>query len=89
MGLICSVCEGRGTVEPHSVKLTNRFLPYFSMVFVLVLLGFLAWVIYRDDNYYFQGVLGFVSTMIGSITAYYFGGKVNSSTEQRSNRSDA
>jgi len=89
MGLICSVCEGRGTVEPHSVKLTNRFLPYFSMVFVLILLGFLAWVIYRDDKDYFQGVLGFVSTMIGSITAYYFGGKINSSTEQRSNRSDA
>ena len=59
------------------------------MVFVLILLGFLAWVIYKGDKEYFQGVLGFVSTMIGSITAYYFGGKVNGSAEKSSSNGDA
>jgi hypothetical protein len=56
-------------VESHSLKLQNRFLPYFSMAFVLVLLGFLAWTIQLNKNDYFDKVLGFVSAMIGSITA--------------------
>jgi uncharacterized iron-regulated membrane protein len=89
MGLICSVCEGRGTVEPHSVKLNNRFLPYFSMFFVLLLLVFLAIVIFWGNKEYFQGVLGFVSAMTGSITAYYFGGRANGSTEQKASSGDA
>lgn len=74
-GLVCSVCGGRGTVEPHSLKLQNRFLPYFSMGFMVVLLAFLALAMYADEDKYFDKVLGFVSAMVGSITAYYFGGK--------------
>lgn len=74
MGLPCLICEGRGSVEPFSLKLHNRFLPFFAMIFVMFLLLFVAGVCFFADEM-FDKVIGFAGTLIGSITAYYFGGK--------------
>jgi hypothetical protein len=74
MGLPCSICEGRGSVEPLSLMLHNSFLPFFAMGFVTLLLIFLGLVcFFRPDS--FDKVIGFAATLIGSITAYYFGAK--------------
>jgi hypothetical protein len=79
-GLVCSVCDGRGGVEPFSLKLQNRFLPYFAMGFVSILLLFLIYALHLGIPQ-FDKVVGFAGTLIGSITGYYFGGKhIESST---------
>ena len=79
-GLVCSVCGGGGSVEPFSLKLQNRFLPFFAMGFVLLLLIFLGICLFYA-NASFDKVIGFAGTLIGSITGYYFGGKqIESST---------
>ena len=74
MGLPCLICEGRGSVEPFSLKLHNRFLPFFAMGFVTLLLILVGLVVFFADKS-FEKVIGFAGTLIGSITAYYFGGK--------------
>jgi hypothetical protein len=68
------VCDGRGSVEPFSLKLQNRFLPFFAMGFVFLLLVFLAGALFKDMEH-FDKIIGFAGTLIGSITGYYFGGK--------------
>ena len=73
-GLVCSVCDGRGSVEPFTLKLQNRFVPLFSAVFVLLLLLIIA-IAYFTDRKDLDKILGFAGTLIGSITGYYFGGK--------------
>jgi hypothetical protein len=65
---------GRGSVEPFSLKLQNRFLPFFAMGFVFLLLVFLAVALYLGTAN-FDKIIGFAGTLIGSITGYYFGGK--------------
>jgi hypothetical protein len=72
--LPCFVCGGRGTVEPFSLKLQNRFLPFFAMGFVFLLLALVACA-YFWGSASFDKIIGFAGTLIGSITGYYFGGK--------------
>jgi hypothetical protein len=73
-GIRCRVCDGIGTTEPFSLKLQNTFLPFFAMGFVFLLLGVIAFAyFFKTPN--FEAILGFASTLIGSITAYYFGSK--------------
>jgi hypothetical protein len=74
MGLPCCICEGRGSVEPFSLKLYNRFLPFFAMGFVAILL-IIVCVSVWSSGHKFDKVIGFAGTLIGSITGYYFGGK--------------
>lgn len=65
-GLVCSVCSGAGSVEPFSLKLQNRFLPYFAMAFVFVLLAVVAGVLFwKRENV--EKVIGFAGTLIGSV----------------------
>lgn len=73
-GLVCSVCKGAGSVDPFSLKLQNRFLPFFAMGFVVLLLIFLAVSLFVGQAN-FEKIIGFAGTLIGSITGYYFGGK--------------
>jgi hypothetical protein len=83
-GLVCSVCEGRGSVEPFTLKLQNRFLPFFAMGFVVLLLAFIAIAYFSNNGKGFETILGFAGTLIGSITGYYFGGKqIDVSTESK------
>ncbi len=73
VGLVCSVCQGTGTTEPKTLKFLNRFLPIFSASFVLVLVVLLIIFAFAAEKY-FPSVLAFVSTAVGSVTGYYFGG---------------
>lgn len=74
MGLFCRVCEGRGVLENHTLKLQNRFVPYFAGFVVLVLIAFLVCAYFiptaRKDG--LTVVLGFVGPIIGTITGFYF-----------------
>lgn len=72
--VLCSVCWGKGVAEPLSAKWENRFTPILAISFVvlafLVIFVFGLWSINQFDK-----VLVFASTLIGSITGYYFGGE--------------
>ena len=72
-GLVCSVCHGRGLVEPFSLQLQNRFVPCFAGALVTAL--FVVLVVTLKDVNQFDKVIGFAGTMIGTIVGYYFGGR--------------
>lgn len=74
-GLICSVCHGRGSVEPFSLQLQNRFVPFFAGALVTALFGVVVVTLFVEGGQHFDKVIGFAGTMIGTITGYYFGGK--------------
>jgi hypothetical protein len=88
-GLPCGICEGKGSVEPLSLKIHNRFLPVFAMCFVSALLVLIAGVLIWSPSS-FEKVIGFAGTLIGSITAYYFGGKpvISSATAPKKDQPD-
>ncbi|HYO63546.1 MAG TPA: hypothetical protein VER08_07815 [Pyrinomonadaceae bacterium] len=71
-GLVCSVCKGRGSVEPTSLKIQNRFIPFVTLAFLLAAI----YLIYHfEQSTHFDKVLVLASTIIGGITGYYFGGE--------------
>jgi hypothetical protein len=72
-GVVCSVCKGRGTDEPFSLKLQNRFLPFFAVGFLFLLLGFVIAAYFWSTGY--KDVVAFAGPVIGSIVAFYFGAK--------------
>jgi hypothetical protein len=73
-GLRCSVCGGIGQDEPTTFKWHNRFLPILTGAFVagavilILVFGLL-------QHPHFDKVLVFTSTLVGSITGYYYGGE--------------
>lgn len=74
MGMPCSVCKGRSTIEPTSLKIQNRLVPSLAVLFVLVAF-YLIYFFHQTEH--FDKVLVFAGTLIGSITGYYFGGEKN------------
>jgi hypothetical protein len=75
-GLVCSVCFGRGLAETASSQWDYRFPGSLAILFILVAFGVL---LYFHDSVHFDKVLVFVSTLVGSVTGYYFGGERNRS----------
>jgi hypothetical protein len=75
-GMVCSVCEGTGYnyIEPLTERLHNRTAPLLAIMIVYVAL-FMVWIMAALKSQYFSEILAFSSTLIGSITGYYFGGK--------------
>ena len=74
IGLVCSVCHGKGLAELSSGRWHYRYPALLALV--VVLLGFLILFFFGWRHYeHFDKLLVFVSTLIGSITGYYFGGK--------------
>jgi hypothetical protein len=73
VGLVCSVCLGKGIVEPYALKIERRF-PFFLAI-GLVSLGFLVLFLSKKVGLDPDKVLPFVGTLLGSITGYYFGGE--------------
>lgn len=71
-GLVCSVCGGIGTAEPFTDKLHSRVVPALALLIVYVAL-YLIFMFGSKEN--FNEILAFASTLIGSVTGYYFGGK--------------
>jgi hypothetical protein len=81
MGMVCSVCWGKGLTEPSQSKWEYRFPAALAIVFVALGFGTLLTVflvpLFRPgaDTQHFDKVLVFVSTPVGSVTGYYFGGQ--------------
>src|SRR5689334_19821418 len=74
-GLVCSVCWGRGVTEVASEKWNYRYPAILSGIFVVLAFGtLLISGLNNQFNEYFDKVIVFVSTLIGSITGYYFAG---------------
>jgi hypothetical protein len=82
-GLVCSICWGKGIAEVSSAKWTYRYPAFLASGFIL--LAFILLFIYglRENKEHFDKVLVFVSTAIGSITGYYFGGERARATSQK------
>jgi hypothetical protein len=75
-GLVCSVCWGKGVTEPTSSKWLNRFTPVLAGGFVLFAFALLFFFGFLNrGSVDFDKILVFASTLIGSITGYYFGGE--------------
>lgn len=88
--VLCSVCWGKGVAEPLSSKWENRFTPILATAFVL--LAFMTIFVFGVwASSQFEKVLVFASTLIGSVTGYYFGGERKSRSlppiSQRVNKS--
>ena len=73
-GLVCSVCWGKGIAEPSSSKWVYRFPAILAIIFVVLAFFLLVLFGWREYNH-FDKLLVFVSTLVGSITGYYFGGE--------------
>lgn len=70
-GLLCGSCGGIGLAEPLTERINKRTKPLLAMSIVFVVLVIVAvCLVVRSD--YFSEVLVFASTLIGSITGYYF-----------------
>lgn len=78
-GLVCSVCWGKGITELSQSKWEYRFPATLAIVFVTLGFGTLLTVFLLppsgNDHDHFDKVLVFVSTLVGSVTGYYFGGQ--------------
>jgi hypothetical protein len=71
-GIVCSVCWGKGIAEPSNQKWQYRFPAMLALLIILVALFLLIWY---DRKPEFDRIIVFVSTLVGSVTGYYFGGE--------------
>jgi uncharacterized membrane protein len=76
-GLVCSVCSGRGLAETASSQWDYRFPVILAILFIVIAFGLLY---YFQNSPHFDTILVFVSTLVGSVTGYYFGGERRRST---------
>jgi hypothetical protein len=85
-GLVCSVCFGRGLAETASSKWDYRFPGILAILFISVAFGLLY---YFSNSAHFDTILVFISTLVGSVTGYYFGGERSRSTVRLSKSGSA
>lgn len=71
VGLLCGSCGGIGLAEPVTERLNKRTKPLLAMGIVFFML-ILIFVFAFTKNEYFNQILAFAGTLIGSITGYYF-----------------
>lgn len=71
-GIVCSVCWGKGLAEPSNQKWQYRFP---AMLALLILVAAIVLLLWFDAKEGFDKILVFVSTLVGSVTGYYFGGE--------------
>lgn len=71
VGLVCKQCEGSGVFDPASRRLHNNIKPVLGLVIVFISL-FMVHDLADKGNQYFEQVLPFVSTLVGTVVAYYF-----------------
>lgn len=84
-GYICKVCDGSGDHNIRTKRFHEWLVPYLALFIVLGCFGLII-EFKGSDN--FAEVLAFSTTLIGSITGYYFRGVI-SSTNKLSKRDDA
>lgn len=73
-GLVCSVCWGKGLAELSSSKWDYRYPAILAITIVLLAFSMLFYFGHRGYEH-FDKLLVFVSTLIGSITGYYYAGE--------------
>jgi hypothetical protein len=73
-GLVCGVCGGLGQVEPRTERITKR-TPSVIALYIMAAAFFLIFITVFLGSKHFNEILAFSSTLIGTITAYYFSGK--------------
>jgi len=71
-GLVCSVCSGRGRIEQKGGRLSRYTLTGLTAA-IFVFSGILIFKFAGEEQ--FPEILTFVSTLMGSVTGYYFGQK--------------
>ncbi|MEJ1342475.1 MAG: molecular chaperone DnaJ [Candidatus Sedimenticola sp. (ex Thyasira tokunagai)] len=71
-GLACGTCGGLGQAEPVTERINKRTKPILAMSIVFIVLICLI-VLAVFENPHFTEFLAFSGTLIGSITAFYFG----------------
>jgi hypothetical protein len=80
-GMVCSVCFGRGLAETASSQWDYRFPGLLAVLFIAAAFGLLFYFEVTQSAH-FDKVLVFVSTLVGSVTGYYFGGERRRRTVQ-------
>jgi uncharacterized membrane protein len=74
LGLVCSMCWGKGVAEISSSKWSYRYPAFLASAIVILAFALLfVFGIWKTEH--FDKTLVFVSTLIGSVTGYYFGGE--------------
>lgn len=73
MGLVCSVCKGEGQVQPFA----NRAKTLAGPIIALYVMATAIVTIIFGQEKHFPETLAFLSTLTGSIVAYYFATKKN------------
>jgi drug/metabolite transporter (DMT)-like permease len=79
-GIVCSVCWGKGVAEPSNQKWQYRFPAMLALLILVVAVFLLLWFSGKDQKEAFDRILVFVSTLVGSVTGYYFGGERKGAT---------
>ncbi|RRV03629.1 molecular chaperone DnaJ [Stutzerimonas xanthomarina] len=73
-GLSCGTCGGLGKTDTLTYRLTHRTQPIISILLVSIsLLLVLFFGLIKSP--YFHEVMAFCTTLIGSVTGYYFSSK--------------
>lgn len=70
-GLACGTCGGLGMSEPFTERINKRTQPLLAMVIIFTLLICMT-LLAVINNSHFPAFLAFSSTLIGSITTFYF-----------------
>lgn len=70
-GLVCSICNGTGFIEPIAFRLTHRTGPVLA---IFVMATAIVTVVLGHQNH-FSEVLAFLGTLTGAITGFYFSRK--------------
>jgi len=70
-GLKCSGCEGSGEFDPRTKRMHQNIRPILGLIIVISAL-FILYDLAIKKNEYFEQFLPFVTTMVGSVLAYYY-----------------
>jgi hypothetical protein len=78
VGLVCSVCDGLGVAQTKTDKINSRAQFRLALWIVLPVL-FVALIMVINGSRYFSQYLTFASTLIASITGFYFANRKDKS----------
>ncbi len=70
-GLACGTCGGLGKTDSFTYRITHRTQPALAIILVVIplfLIGFFS----ITESQYFHEILAFCTTVIGSVTGFYF-----------------
>lgn len=71
VGLACGTCNGLGKTDTRTYRINQRTQPLLAIYLVTFSLG-LVTIFGISKNEYFHEILAFCTTLIGSVSGYYF-----------------